>query len=113
MMQEYVNYYQLDNVSIGSYSGATVRYAEAINAQLIVKGLRSTADFQGEFEQATGNLGMNPNIETFFMFAHPNLSAISSSLVREIALLGENIEPYVLKSVAEIVRKIIEQHNNP
>ncbi len=112
MMQEYVNHYQLDNVSIGSYSGSTVRYAEKINAQLIIKGLRSTADFQGEFEQATGNLGMNPNIETFFMFSHPDLSAISSSLVREIALLGESIEPYVLKSIAEMVHQIIEKHQN-
>jgi len=111
MMQEYIKYYRLKNVSAESYSGATVRYAEQIKAQVIIKGLRNMADFQGEIEQATGNRGINETIETILMFAHPHLSVVSSSLVRELALLGENIETYVLKSVAEMVAEIIAKYN--
>ncbi len=105
MMQEYIKHYKLNNVSAQSYSGATVRYAETIKAQVIIKGLRNMADFQGEIEQDTGNRGINETIETVLMFARPHLSVVSSSLVRELALLGENIETYVLKSVAEIIAK--------
>ena len=110
MMEAYVKHYQLENVSVESYRGGTVRYAEQKKAQLIIKGLRNIADFQGEIEQAMGNRGINEEIETIWLLAHPRLSALSSSLVRELALLGENIEAYVLKSVADMVAKIIAEH---
>ncbi|MBF0279028.1 MAG: pantetheine-phosphate adenylyltransferase [SAR324 cluster bacterium] len=111
MMQEYVKHYQLKNISVESYQGATVRYAEKINAKVIIKGLRNMADFQGEIEQATGNRGINETIETVLMFAPPDLSVVSSSLVRELALLGENIEAYVLKEVAAMVSDFIAEYN--
>ena len=86
-----------------------MRYAQARDACAIVKGLRSLEDFEGEFQQAVGNTGIDPNIETFCLFGKPELFAVSSTLVRELALLGEKIENYVLPSVAEIVYKIIQE----
>ncbi len=80
-------------------------------AQVIVKGLRSLEDFQGEFQQAVGNKGIDQEIETFCLFGKPDLFAISSTLVRELAFMGESIEAYVLPSVADIVTKVIQ--NNP
>ena len=69
-------------------------------------------DFQGEFQQAVGNKGIEPEIETFCLFGKPDLFAINSTLVRELAYLGESIEPYVLPSVAEIVKNIIQKNSN-
>lgn len=112
MMTEYVKHYQLRNVTVETYSGSTVRYAETKKATVLIKGLRNFADFHSESEQAMGNRGMNDAIETFCMFAHPNLSAVSSSLVREIALLGENVDAYVLKSVADLMLEILLKQKN-
>ena len=112
MMNDYVQHYQLSNVTVETYTGSTVRYAESKNVPVLIKGLRNAADFYSESEQAWGNRGMNDTIETVCLFAQPHLSAVSSSLVREIALLGESIEAYVLHSVADLVQKIIEKQKN-
>ena len=108
MMNEYVRYYDLKNVTVEAFSGSTIRYVQERNAQVIVKGLRSLEDFQGEFQQAVGNKGIDPDIETFCLFGKPDLFAISSTLVRELAFMGESIEAYVLPSVAEIVSEVIK-----
>ena len=107
MMNKYVRYYDLKNVTVEAFSGSTIRYVQERNAQVIVKGLRSLEDFQGEFQQAVGNKGIDPDIETFCLFGKPDLFAISSTLVRELAFMGESIEAYVLPSVAEIVSEVI------
>lgn len=104
MMRDYVRHLNLDGVTVDAYEGATVRYAERIGAQVIVKGLRNAADMQVEMEQAFGNRGMNPEIETALLFTQPRYGAISSSLIRELAGLGENIDEYVLPAVAEKLR---------
>jgi len=111
MMNEYVRYYDLKNVTVEAFSGSTIRYVQERNAQVIVKGLRSLEDFQGEFQQAVGNKGIDPDIETFCLFGKPDLFAISSTLVRELAFMGESIETYVLPSVAEIVSEVIKKNS--
>ena len=108
MMGEYVRHYGLNNVTIDTYQGATVRYAERIGAQLILKGLRNATDLQAEMEQAIGNRGINKAVETITFFTSPRYSVISSSLIRELAHLGENLEPYVLPKVAARIEKILE-----
>jgi pantetheine-phosphate adenylyltransferase len=107
MMEDYVRHFELNNVTIESYEGATVRYAEKIGAQLILKGLRNASDLQAEMEQAIGNRGMNSSIDTITFFTSPRYSVISSSLIRELALLGEDLETYVLPSVAERIREAL------
>ena len=111
MMKEYIEFYELKNVTVEAFRGSTVRYVQDKNAHVIVKGLRSLEDFQGEFQQAVGNKGIDPEIETFCLFGKPDLFAISSTLVRELAFMGESIESYVLPSVAKIVTEVIK--NNP
>ena len=109
MMGEYVRHLKLNNVTVETYQGATVRHAEKIGARVIVKGLRNVQDLHTEMEQAFGNRGMNPDIETVVLFTQPRYSQISSSLIRELALLGENIDEYVLPQVAERLRKALGQ----
>ena len=110
MMNEYVKSYNLKNVTVEAFRGSTIRYAQKRKAQVIVKGLRSLEDFQGEFQQAVGNKGIDAEIETFCLFGKPDLFAISSTLVRELAFMGESIEEYVLPSVADIVKNIIQKN---
>lgn len=109
MMAEYVRHFGLKNVTIDAYEGATVRYAEKIGANLILKGLRNATDLQAEMEQAIGNRGINSAIETITLFTTPRFSGIHSSLIRELALLGESIEDYVLPAVAARVKDILSQ----
>ena len=109
MMSEYVKHHQLRNVEVKAFSGSTVRFAQEYKASVIVKGLRSLEDFEGEFQQAVGNKGIDPDIETFCLFGKPELFAVSSTLVRELAFLGESIDHYVIPNVAEIVSRIIRE----
>jgi pantetheine-phosphate adenylyltransferase len=110
MMGEYVSHFQLKNVTLATYEGATVRYAERIGAGLILKGLRNATDLQAEMEQAMGNQGMNPDIQTIAMFTSPRYSVVSSSLIRELAQMGEDISPYVHPAVAKRVERILGSH---
>jgi pantetheine-phosphate adenylyltransferase len=105
MMGDYVRHLGLENVTVAAYRGATVRYAERIGAGVIIKGLRNANDLQAELEQAFGNRGINSGIETLVLFTQPRYGAISSSLIRELALLGEDIDEYVLPSVARRLRE--------
>ncbi|MGK0289579.1 MAG: pantetheine-phosphate adenylyltransferase [bacterium] len=109
MMNDYVRYYKLENVITDYHSGATVRYAQAKNASFLLRGLRNTSDFHQELELAAGNRGIEKSIETVCFFAKPHYATISSTLVRELAFLDEDIEQYVLPSVAEKVKKYISQ----
>jgi pantetheine-phosphate adenylyltransferase len=109
MMGDYVRHYGLNNVTIDAYQGATVRYAEKIGAQLILKGLRNASDLQAEMEQAIGNRGIDGAIETITFFTSPRYSVISSSLIRELAVLGEDLKSYVLPEVAARIVEILNK----
>lgn len=110
MMQAYVDHLPgLGNVSVDAYQGPTVRYAQQKGATVLVKGLRSTNDFHGELQQAIGNLGIDSDLETFCLFGRPDLFVVSSTLVREVALLGERIDSYVIPPVAELIYEILRK----
>ena len=109
MMMEYVHHFQLTNVTIDMFSGSTVRYAQQKKAKVLIKGLRNESDFHAELQQFVGNKGIDSTIETFCLFGVPELSVVSSSLVRELAMLGENIESYVHPAVAKLVLQILKR----
>jgi pantetheine-phosphate adenylyltransferase len=96
-------------VRVADYVGATVRFALSVKAQVIVRGLRSTQDFQPEFQQAVANRGISRSVDTFFFMTAPQYATISSSLVRELVSLGESIEDYVPPAVL----KFLAGRSNP
>ena len=100
----------LENIVIESFEGAAIRYAESTRAGFILRGLRNTSDLQFELEMATANRGMCKNIETICMFAKPHFATLSSSLVRDIAFLGEKIDQYVHPYVATKLQEKVRQH---
>ena len=107
MMNEYVQYYDLKNVTVDSFTGSTIRYVQERKAKTIVKGLRSLEDFQGEFQQAVGNKGIDPEIETFCnKFNSCSRTGISGRINRSLcfAFRGRNSEEYYPKKFQLIIR---------
>lgn len=95
----------LPNVSIESFSGLLVDFAKQKNANIIVRGLRAVTDFEYELQMAQSNQNLNKDIQTIFLATNVQYSFLSSSVVKEIAEFGGNIDSLVPPSIAEYVRK--------
>ncbi|MBR3148720.1 MAG: pantetheine-phosphate adenylyltransferase [Eubacterium sp.] len=95
----------LPNVKIDTYDGLLVDYAKKNDAVAIVKGLRAGSDFEYEFEQALINKSLYPKAETLFLPARGDNMFLSSSMVKEVCMLGGDIGPYVPKTIAQDIYK--------
>jgi pantetheine-phosphate adenylyltransferase len=93
----------LKNVEVIAFDSLLVDFAKANNAQIILRGLRAVSDFEYEFQLAGMNKHLNKNIETFFLTPSEEFSNISSSLVREILMLGGDISSFVPQEVEKIL----------
>jgi pantetheine-phosphate adenylyltransferase len=94
----------IPNVEVQSYSGLTVAFAREINAKVMVRGLRMSADFEREFEMAMLNKKLYPDLELVCFMASQEYQFLSSSLMKEVASLGGNINSLVPKHVAEALK---------
>ena len=99
---------QHENVSVQTFKGLLMKFAESENAIVIIRGLRVLSDFEYEFKMAMMNRGLNDKISTLFMMPHINYVHISSSLIKEVSSLGGDISSYVPSNVL----KNINQKNN-
>jgi pantetheine-phosphate adenylyltransferase len=95
----------LKNVEVLGYSGLTVDFARQNQLSVIVRGLRAVSDFEFEFQLATMSRHLSPDIETVFLTPHEPFSFISSTLVREIAVLGGNVKEFVHPIVEAELKK--------
>ncbi len=89
----------LNNIRVLSFDSLLIDFVNKHNANIIIRGLRAVSDFEYEFQLSGMNKRLNPNIETLFMTPSEEFANISSSLVREIFLLGGNIDSFVPESV--------------
>ena len=94
----------LPNVSVDSFGGLLVDYADEVGATAIVRGLRATADFEYEFQMTLVNRRLRHEVETVFLMTSPEHGYLSSSIVREVAQLGGEYVGMVPPGVAEVVR---------
>jgi len=83
------------NIEVATYKGLTVDFCKAQNANFILRGLRSTIDFEYEQPIAQMNNKLNNNVESFFLITEPKFSAISSSIVKEIYKHGGDVSPFI------------------
>ena len=90
----------MPNVEVIPFDGLLVDFVQKQNAQVILRGLRAVSDFEYEFQLASMNRHLNEKIETMFLTPAEQYSYISSSLVREIAVLGGDVSPFVHAQVA-------------
>ena len=88
-------------ISVDTFSGLLVDYAEKVGATVIVRGLRAISDFEYEFQMALMNRRLNPRIETVFMMPAEGYSYVSSRLVKEVFQLGG--------AVKELVPAVVER----
>ena len=86
-------------VSVDSYEGLTVEYCRKVDAGFILRGLRTSADFNYERPIAQMNKTMLYSVESIFMMTLPELSAISSTVIRDIVRNGGDASPFVPEAV--------------
>ena len=90
----------LPNTTVTGYDALTVEFARERGLNVIVRGLRTASDFEYEFQLSTMNQRLNPDIETILMTPAAEFSAISATLVREIAAHGGDVSAFVHPVVA-------------
>ena len=92
------------NIRVDSFSGLTVDYARSQEADVIVRGLRAVSDFEYEFKLAHMNAHLAPGIEVVCLMTSSGHSFISSSLIREVAALGGDVDGLVPAIVGDALR---------
>jgi pantetheine-phosphate adenylyltransferase len=95
----------LPNVSSDSFGGLLVDYAHKENAVAIIRGLRAVSDFEFEFQMALMNRRLNKEITTVFLMPHEKYTYLNSSIVREVAEFGGNVDKLVTPLVAEKLKE--------
>lgn len=100
---------EIHNVTVVIGQGLTVDMADKLGASAIIRGIRAITDYEFELMQATANLKLNDRIETMLMIARPEYSFLSSSVVKEIAVNGGNIDNFVPASIADHVREVVQE----
>ena len=96
-----------DAVGVVAFDALLMKFAEAQNAQLIVRGLRAVSDFEYEYQMAGMNQQLNARIETVFLMADVALQPIASKLVKEIAIYDGDIRKFVTPRIAaDIVARV-------
>lgn len=92
-------------IEVIGFNGLLMDFVESQNAQVVIRGLRAVSDFEYEFQLAGMNRKLYPNVETLFLTPSEQFTFLSSSLVREVAKLGGNIEQFVSPIVKEAMIK--------
>lgn len=96
----------LDNVEVMTFDGLVVTFCREVGADVLVRGLRAVSDFEYEFQQATLNRRMMPDLEVICMFATRDQLFLSSSIVKEIAENGGDVSSMV---PAPVARRLAER----
>jgi len=89
----------LDNVEVVGFSSLLVEFVQEVGAGVILRGLRAVSDFEYEFQLASMNRHLEPDVETLFMTPDERFGFISSTLVKEVARLHGDVSEFVSPEV--------------
>jgi pantetheine-phosphate adenylyltransferase len=95
----------LGNVSVEGFSGLMVDFAKEVNANILIRGLRTTVDFEYEFGLTSMYKKLLPSLESIFLTPSDEYAFLSSTIVREVAIHGGNVTDLVPAPVAEALTK--------
>ncbi len=98
-----------NNITVKPFDNLLVHFARDVGASVIVRGLRAVSDFEYEIQMAAMNYRMEPGIETIFLTATEGTQFIASRFVKEIALLGGDVTPFVSPRIALELKKRFRQ----
>ena len=95
----------LDNIEVVGFSNLLVEFVQQMGASVIVRGLRAVSDFEYEFQLASMNRHLAPNVETLFLTPDEEYGFISSTLVKEVARLHGDVSTFVSKEVQQAMER--------
>lgn len=93
-------FHGIENVRVASYQGLTIDFCKEMNASHILRGLRTSADFEFERSVAQVNRKLAPEIETVFLLTLPEFVMVTSSIVREVHKYGGNVSQFIPETIA-------------
>ena len=97
-------YPERSNISCDAFQGLLVEYAVASQATAIVRGLRALSDFEYEFQMALMNRKLAGGVTTVFLMPHEQYTYLNSTIIRELARYGQNVDDFVPAIVAKSLK---------
>ena len=95
------------SVSVVDFSELLVNFMSKIDAHVVIRGIRAISDLDFEFRMSRMNYHLNPRIQTFFLLSKPEYEHISSSLIKEVFLLGGNVSQYIPQTVFHQLKNLL------
>ena len=99
------------DIQVESFTGLLTDFARQKKARFIIRGLRAVSDFEYEFQMASANKRLKPDLETVFLTASENQHFVASSLVKEIARYGGDIRSFVPPEVVSQMNALFAETN--
>ena len=93
----------MSNVKVQTFDGLLVDFAESVEAQVIIRGLRAISDFEFELQLALMNRRINKRIDTVFLMPDERNSYLNSTIVKEVSRLGGDVSSFIDPLVAELL----------
>ena len=94
-----INKTKLSNTKVIAFDGLLMNFAQKLNANIIIRGLRAVSDFDYEFQMTGMNARLNSKIETVFLMASEKHQFISSRFVKEICMLDGDVKSFIPEEV--------------
>ncbi len=95
----------IPNIEVKPFYGLAVDFAKEVNANIMVRGLRVSADFEREFDMAMMNRKLSPDLELVCFLARPEYQFLRSSLLKEVARVGGDVANFVPAHVAKALKE--------
>ncbi len=95
----------LPNVQVVGFAGLLADFGRVHQAQVLIRGVRAVADFEYEFQLASMNRQLNPDLDSLFMTPSEKNMFISSTLVKEVARHGGDVSPFVAPQVLDALKR--------
>ena len=92
-------------LSVDSFEGMLIKFAEKKGAIAVIRGLRAISDFEFEFQLALMNRKQNPEITTVFLMPNEKYTYLNSSIIREVSRFGGDVSSFITPLVAEKLKK--------
>jgi pantetheine-phosphate adenylyltransferase len=102
----------LSNVEVLPFTGLAVQFVREVGSRVMLRGLRTLSDMEYEFTMSLTNLSLDSEIETVFLMAREEYSHISSTLIRQIASLGGDLDKFVPAEVKAGIMEHLRKHSD-
>jgi pantetheine-phosphate adenylyltransferase len=98
-----------NNVIIDSFDGLLIDYVKNVNARFVIRGLRAMSDFEYEFQMASINRTLNPDMDTLFMMTSKDYFFISSRTIKEVAAFHGSVSGFVPPPVERRLKEVFKK----